>query len=149
MLAILGGGVAGLSAALEAERRGLEYELFEAGPQLGGNARTFEVGGFRFDAGAHRLHDRFPEVTACVQDLLGGALRRVEELSRIQYAGGFVDFPLRPLDLLRKLPPRHGLRAGIDLVRARLGRARLGRRPAPTHLAELALQRYGRALAEP
>lgn len=144
MLAILGGGVAGLSAALEAERRGLPYELFEAGPQLGGNARTFEVGGFRFDAGAHRLHDRFPDVTARVRELLGDALGRVDEQSRIQYAGGFVDFPLRPWDLARKLPLHHCLRAGIDLVRARLGP-----RTAPIHLAELALQRYGRALAEP
>ena len=51
MLAILGGGVAGLSAALEAERLGLEYELIEAGPQLGGNARTFDVNGFRSTPG--------------------------------------------------------------------------------------------------
>ncbi len=101
MLAILGGGVAGLSAALEAERLGLDYELFEAGPQLGGNARTFDVGGFRFDAGAHRLHDRFPDVTARVQELLGDALRRVDERSRIQHAGGFVDFrlPVREVTL--------------------------------------------------
>lgn len=144
MLAILGGGVAGLSAALEAERLGLPYELFEAGPELGGNARTFDVDGFRFDSGAHRLHDRFPDVTARVQALLGDALRRVDERSRIQYAGGFVDFPLRPWDLVRKLPARHCLRAGIDLVRARLGP-----RSAPAHLAELATRRYGRAIAEP
>ena len=144
MLAILGGGVAGLSAALEAERLGLPYELFEAGPELGGNARTFDVGGFRFDAGAHRLHDRFPEVTERVRELLGGTLRRVDERSRIQYEGGFVDFPLRPWDLARKLPARHCLRAGIDLLRARLGP-----RAEPAHLAELALRRYGRALAEP
>jgi protoporphyrinogen oxidase len=136
--------VAGLAAALAAERRGLSYELFEAGPELGGNARTFEVDGFRFDAGAHRLHDRFPEVTACVQDLLGDALRRVDEKSRIQHAGGFVDFPLRPWDLVRKLSTRQCLRAGIDLVRARLGA-----RGAPADLEQLALQRYGRAIAEP
>jgi protoporphyrinogen oxidase len=39
---------------------------------------------------------------------------------------------------------RHCLRAGIDLVRSRLGP-----RSAPVHLAELALQRYGRTIAEP
>ena len=144
MLVILGGGVAGLSAALEAERRGVEYELFEAGPQLGGNARTFDVAGFRFDSGAHRLHDRFPDVTARVRDLLGDELRRVDELSRIQYADGFVDFPLRPWDLARKLPPRHCLRAGFDLVRSRLRP-----RATPANLAQLANQRYGRAIAAP
>ena len=144
MLAILGGGVAGLSAALEAERRGLPYELFEAGRELGGNARTFDVGGFRFDTGAHRLHDRFPEVTARVRGLLGNALRRIDEPSRIQYAGSFVDFPLDPWNLVRNLPARYCLRAGFDLVRARIGP-----RPTPAHLAQLAIQRYGRAIAEP
>lgn len=133
-----------MSAALEAERLGLAYELFEAGGHLGGNARTFDVGGFRFDAGAHRFHDRFPEITARVRELLGDDLLPVDEPSRIQYADGFVDFPLKPWNLLRSLGARRCLRAGLDLVGARLGP-----RPKPAHLAQLAIQRYGRALAEP
>ena len=74
-LTILGGGVAGLSAALAAHRRGAEVELHEASARLGGNATTFRCGEFAFDSGAHRFHDRHPEVTREMWDLLGSASR--------------------------------------------------------------------------
>ena len=37
----------------------------------GGNAITFRHGAFLFDSGAHRLHDKYPDVTRDLQALLG------------------------------------------------------------------------------
>lgn len=144
MLAILGGGIAGLAAAAEADRLGLSYQLFEASPELGGNARTFEVDGFRFDAGAHRLHDRVAGVTERVRSWLGDDLARVDAPSRIHHGGTYLDFPLNPANLLRRLSPFEGLRAVASYAGARLRR-----RAEPQNFRDLCHARFGAALADP
>ncbi len=40
-VAIIGGGIAGVSAAWSLHRSGYAVEIFERGPALGGNAKTF------------------------------------------------------------------------------------------------------------
>ena len=102
---ILGGGPAGLSAAYHAEKLGLDYALLESSAQLGGNCRTMRLGDFRFDTGAHRLHDKDPEVTAEIRSLLGDDLLEVHAPSEIFSDGRFFAFPLRPLNLARQLNP--------------------------------------------
>lgn len=53
---IAGGGVSGLSAAWALRRAGeTDVRLLEAAPQVGGNARSGELGGLRFPWGAHYL----------------------------------------------------------------------------------------------
>lgn len=48
---VLGGGFAGLSAALHLALAGLEVTLVEREPEVGGKAGEFAAGGFRFDLG--------------------------------------------------------------------------------------------------
>jgi len=43
VIAILGGGVAGLSAALELAERGFSVDVYERKPVLGGKARSIPV----------------------------------------------------------------------------------------------------------
>ncbi|MGH7326942.1 MAG: hydroxysqualene dehydroxylase HpnE [Polyangiaceae bacterium] len=52
-VAIVGGGLAGLSAALALKERGLEVELFERTRLLGGRATSFAVDGHEVDNGQH------------------------------------------------------------------------------------------------
>jgi oxygen-dependent protoporphyrinogen oxidase len=51
MIAIVGGGIAGLSAAYELAVRGLPFRLFEASSRLGGLIRTEHADGFVVEAG--------------------------------------------------------------------------------------------------
>lgn len=53
---VIGGGLAGLSAAATAARAGARVTLFEARTSLGGRARTREDSGFLFNEGAHALY---------------------------------------------------------------------------------------------
>ena len=46
---VVGGGIAGLSAALALHESGIEVLLLEAGPRLGGVIRTEKVEGFLVD----------------------------------------------------------------------------------------------------
>ncbi|QDV09178.1 UDP-galactopyranose mutase [Planctomycetes bacterium Poly30] len=144
MLAILGGGIAGLAAAAEADRLGLSYQLFEATSEFGGNARTFEVDGFRFDAGAHRLHDRNSAVTTRVNEWLEGDMAEVHAPSRIRHGDTYLDFPLTPGNLLRRLKPGEGARALASYALARIANRRKAR-----NFQELCYSRFGRALADP
>jgi len=50
-VAIIGGGIAGLSAAYELQKSGAEFTLFEASDRLGGVIRTERVGDFLMEAG--------------------------------------------------------------------------------------------------
>jgi len=54
-VAVIGGGWAGLSAAIEATLAGAKVTLFEMAPQLGGRARSVEIDGIVLDNGQHIL----------------------------------------------------------------------------------------------
>lgn len=68
---IVGGGIAGLLAAVELARAGAQVSLFEAAGDPGGRARTRTMQGFFFNQGPHALY-------------VGGAFRR--ELDRLGIA---------------------------------------------------------------
>jgi protoporphyrinogen/coproporphyrinogen III oxidase len=54
-VAIVGGGITGLTLALELKRRGLLTTVFEAGAAAGGNIRTTRVGDYLVEHGPHTL----------------------------------------------------------------------------------------------
>jgi protoporphyrinogen oxidase len=61
-IAILGAGIAGLTAAAELQRRGLPAIVFEAGKSVGGMASSFkDPDGFSYDFGAHFVNNRLAE----------------------------------------------------------------------------------------
>lgn len=58
---VIGGGIAGLTAARTLQEQGRDYALLERCPTLGGLTRTVEVGEFCFDYTGHFLHlSRYP-----------------------------------------------------------------------------------------
>jgi len=141
-LAILGGGPGGLSVAYYAAKRGIPFTVYEAGSRVGGNCVTFQHGDFLFDSGAHRFHDKDPEITGELQRLLGDALKTVDVPSKIYDNGRLVSFPLLPLDLARHLGFVAMCRAGLEVLGSRLGRRRDERT-----FEDLSVGRYGRTIA--
>lgn len=59
---ILGGGIAGLGAALKAKELGRDALIFERGKRPGGLLDNFEIKGFRFDNAVHLSFAKEPEV---------------------------------------------------------------------------------------
>ncbi|MAU97367.1 MAG: hypothetical protein CMP81_16030 [Fulvimarina sp.] len=58
-IAILGAGIAGLTAAAELQRRGLPVTVYEAGKSVGGMMASFkDPAGFTYDFGAHFVNNR-------------------------------------------------------------------------------------------
>ena len=60
-VAIIGAGYAGLSAAVELARAGVQVTVFEAGRTIGGRARVVEKDGHRIDNGQHILIGAYTE----------------------------------------------------------------------------------------
>jgi protoporphyrinogen oxidase len=58
-VAIIGAGLAGLTAAAQLRRHNVPFVLYEAGPKIAGLATTFKDGdGFSYDFGAHFITNR-------------------------------------------------------------------------------------------
>ena len=58
---VVGGGVAGLSAAAEAGRRGARVTVLEASSRVGGKVAVSQVGGLPVDEGADSMLTRVPD----------------------------------------------------------------------------------------
>jgi protoporphyrinogen/coproporphyrinogen III oxidase len=130
-VAVLGGGLAGLTAARHLRQHGVPVRVFEAGPRLAGLARSFhDRDGFSYDFGAHFVTNR---LAAAV-----GILDRCRDVPRygesVRLQSRFRGYPF---GLLRK--PRYVASA----VSARLAL----RRKRPESAAEWFTQKYGAALA--
>ena len=68
-VAVLGGGIAGLTAAFELRRLGLKPLLFEAGDRLGGKILTTPFAGVALDAGPDAFLARVPWASELCHDL--------------------------------------------------------------------------------
>ena len=68
-VAVVGGGWAGLAAAVEATRRGGRVTLFEMASQLGGRSRALNVAGVALDNGQHIAIGAYSATLALMRDL--------------------------------------------------------------------------------
>jgi protoporphyrinogen oxidase len=119
-VAVLGAGPAGLTAAYRLVQRGLPVVVFEADEQVGGLARTVVRDGYRFDLGGHRFFTKSAEVEALWDELLGPEMLVRPRLSRIYWRGRFIEYPLRPADVLAKVGPLELTRSLASYAAARL-----------------------------
>ncbi len=89
---IVGGGLAGLTCAVELERRGVEYRLLEAGSRLGGRVVSDRVDGFLLDRGFQVLLTGYPEVRRlwAMENL---RLRKVRSGAVIRSQGRWLTLP--------------------------------------------------------
>jgi protoporphyrinogen oxidase len=141
-LAILGGGPAGLGVAFYAHRAGMPFVLFEGSSELGGMCRTLRCGEHLYDCGAHRFHDRDPEITRDLIGLLGDDLKRVEAPSAILDRGRYIAFPPSPLSAVFAYGAGDGGRICLDLLRSTLRRRRAG-----VSFEDFAVSRFGETVA--
>jgi protoporphyrinogen oxidase len=118
-LVVLGAGPAGLAAAWRAARAGRSVVVLERAPVPGGMAASFEVAGVRVDHGSHRLHpSTSPQVLADLRGLLGEALQMRVRHGRLRIGEAWVGFPLRPAELIRRLPRGLLARMAVDAALA-------------------------------
>jgi len=68
-VAVVGGGWAGLAAAVQCARQGQHVHLYEMAAQLGGRARSVQVGARLLDNGQHLLIGAYTDTLSLLADL--------------------------------------------------------------------------------
>ncbi len=81
--AVIGGGYAGLAAAVELAARGVPVTVFEAARQLGGRARRVEHRGMTLDNGCHILLGCYRETLRLMEQVSPGQLVESSSLLRL------------------------------------------------------------------
>ena len=101
---IVGGGVAGLTAAYRLLQAGHEVTVLEAAPELGGLVRTFDAGGEPLECFYHHIFTTDTDLIDLVNEL-GLGERLVWHDSTVGFFHGGKIWPfVTPLDLLRFKP---------------------------------------------
>ena len=140
---VLGAGPAGLTAAYELSKAGVESIVVERDDIVGGIARTVEYKGYRFDIGGHRFFTKVKPVEDLWHELLGEEMLRRPRLSRIFYKGVFFSYPLKPMNALMGLGLWETVRCVASYAKARI---------APTHpednFSAWVSNRFGKRLFE-
>ncbi len=124
-IVIIGGGPAGLSAAIEANRLGASAVVLEAADVAGGLTRSFEHEGYTFDCSGHLLHLADPDAVAMVGRATDQSdWNRIERDSVIYMDGAIVPYPFQlhlayapervRRDCLDNLPTQAPGPAGLD-----------------------------------
>ncbi len=76
-VAIIGGGITGLTAAFYLKRAGVPVELFESSPYVGGAIRSTRQDGYLAESGPNTILETSSEITHLIRDV-GLESRRIE-----------------------------------------------------------------------
>ncbi len=109
---IAGAGPAGLTAAYEACKKGLNPVVFEKDREVGGISKTVNYNDYLFDVGGHRFFTKYQEVKKIWNEILEEDFLTRPRLSRIYYNNDFFYYPLKPLNALKNL----GLINSVSIV---------------------------------
>src|SRR5712691_1139381 len=117
-VAVIGGGIAGLTAAYELSKRGHEVTPYEGAPALGGQAGTFEVEGARLERFYHHLFMADLDMIGLVEQLgITHKMLWVQPKMGLYHAGQVYEFGT-PASLLSF--PHLGLPAKVRFALATL-----------------------------
>jgi len=117
---VIGGGPAGLTAALEFVKHDLLPVVLEKDHIVGGIARTESYKGFNFDMGGHRFFTKSAYVNETWHDLLNSDLLLRPRLSRILYQRKFFAYPPQLWNTLRGLGLRESMKVLASYMRWQL-----------------------------
>ncbi|MBQ46899.1 MAG: phytoene dehydrogenase [Zetaproteobacteria bacterium] len=106
--AVIGSGVGGLAAAIRLQAQGIQTTLFEKMERPGGRGHSFELDGFRFDAGPTVI-----TAPGCIEDLYTLCGKRMEDYVKIRSLtpfyrlrwedGGVFDYDADPKSLKQQM----------------------------------------------
>lgn len=142
-VAVIGAGPAGLTAAYQLAKAGVDVEVFEASGSVGGMARSRPLWGQIVDLGPHRFFSSDPRVNRLWLEVLVGDYNMIGRLTRIYYDHTFFHYPLKPLNALAGLGPVEAAACVASYLSARI------RPPADTSGFDgWVTSRFGRRLFE-
>lgn len=102
---MIGGGLAGLSAAVRLCDEGWKVKVLEKEDRVGGRCKTARHGDFLFDTGAQHFHDSYDDtLSTAIRNGLGGSFRIPQESKGIFHGDRVTQFTPRDLNPMALLP---------------------------------------------
>ena len=145
-IAILGGGLTGLTLARLLHERGDDVVVLEAEERYGGLCRSVVSGGFTFDTGgSHIIFSRDAEVLAFMRWMIEGNEQRNTRNTKIFYKGIFVKYPFE--NGLSDLPPEDRFLCINEFVKAQIA-FETGSAPTPENFRDWIYFTFGSGIAE-
>jgi len=146
-VAVLGGGVTGMAAAVRLAENGSAPVVLEAADRPGGLAATVPFQGRFFDYGPHGFAV-YSAKDAPLLDFftreLDGKVGAADKFVQIKFRGRLFDYPLKPMEAARQLGLASALGCGLSFGAEALRRQL---RPRPLLTAEdFFVSNYGRRL---
>lgn len=118
-MAVIGAGPAGLSAAYMLSKRGVPVEVFEAGTQPGGLAKSISLWNQTVDLGPHRFFSKDERVNRLWFEVVGSDFTVINRMTRIHYENKLFDYPLKPFDALAKLGLVEAVHCGLSYLKSK------------------------------
>jgi protoporphyrinogen oxidase len=120
-IGIIGAGPAGLTAAYQLAKAGMQVTVFEKDPTyVGGISRTESYKGFHFDIGGHRFFSKSKEVEDFWTEILGDDLIQRPRKSRIVYNKKFYSYPLKAFEALFNLGIVNSTLCVLSYIKAKI-----------------------------
>lgn len=147
-VAIIGAGIAGLTAAYRLHERGFRVKVFERAAQAGGAIRTIRENGWLVECGPNSVQYGAPELKQLVTDLgLDADLQIANPAAKKRFIvrnGWFMPVPMGPGQFLST--PLFGARTKLSIFTELLSRPRV--RTTDLSLAELVRSHYTQELVD-
>jgi protoporphyrinogen oxidase len=140
---IIGAGPAGLTAAYELCKAGVESVVVEKDTIVGGLARTVNFNGYLFDIGGHRFFTKVKPIEEMWNEVLGPDFIKRNRLSRIYHNKKFYYYPFRISNALLNLGIGNSILVLISYFKSQL----FPRRPELT-FEQWVSNRFGKRLYE-
>ena len=102
---IIGAGPAGLTAAYQLSKEGVNVDLYEASSSVGGLSKSIDLWNQRVDLGPHRFFSTDRKVNEFWLEIVESNYSMVERLTRIYYDKKFFNYPLNLNNTLYNLGP--------------------------------------------
>ncbi len=115
---VIGAGPAGLTAAYELSKNGIQPTVIELADKVGGISRTETYKGYRFDIGGHRFFTKIVDVQRIWKEILGDEFIQVPRLSRIYYRNKFFNYPLSMTNTLKNLGVVDSVLIGLSYIKS-------------------------------
>jgi len=145
-IAIIGGGIAGLSAGMYLARRNYDVNIFEKENNCGGLASGRVINGNIYEYGPHFFHTNNPQILAEVKKIANSELIDFERTILIKFMNEYFVYPLSIFEVLKKLPKKMVFSAIVSLIQNNV--KRIFRKPEVENSETVLLKYYGNVLYE-
>ena len=119
-IAVIGAGPAGMTAAYELTKQGIQVDLYEASDRVGGMARTIDLWDQKVDIGPHRFFSNDRRVNELWLEVAKQDYAMVDRLTRIYYKKKFFYYPLKPFNALFNLGPFTAANCMLSYLREKI-----------------------------